>query len=463
MDYANINVILQKGIGTCNGRNGGNNHSKCSNSVDLINNAINNNININVPLLCKYISDLMDVTSYRGYRYGSYRDRCLIKNKDKIKVLFKNIFANYPTFFNEYYGVEVKIMDELLTYVDYDECYDSVDLPLPLKFDEKHPFFNAIIKRLSSDYNSGTNHIPNFVIKNTNMTPEVITRLCSCKNEMLANFLSGIIDKTDAKFDESIMSNACLSLPFTKQIIQSLVSRNIEITNKDIINVLTNCSAESIEFVFELASTQKQLVITKDHYVALLNSTTQKNDRNDTRYASLNNDGTVCKLNNDYEIYLKKLDDNYTVDKMSILLKYGFVLDKDDVLLSIRYKKEIPMIELFGVALDDNFLKLCQANNFYPKYNFKCISQELFELQSLCLVKNLPKIRAFLKKHNTVVPDSVCMENASSIIRNEKTLALLIGAGGIVTKKCLTNYMQIFRDPQMSLLLNDLFKNDVVK
>ena len=451
MDYKNINVILQRWNG-CDTH-----HSRCTNIFNAINEALENNININLKYLHSYIYKLLNDINRHYYRTN--HDACMIQNYEVIKKVMGNIL-NIPTFFS--YGVNdypdtKSIMRELLLFPTYDSCYDNVILPEPLKFNDNDQVFLACIERLNSNYYEN-NHIANFVIKNTNMTPNVIAQLCSCKNEMLSKFVAGILDKATDISDKDLLGIACTSLPFTKLIIQSLVSRNIKIKNEHINSVLSDGSAESIDFIIDLAKSQGEFVLTKEHYKILLTSQTLVNDEIDRRQTCVINK-IVHKLNSNYELHLKKCDNNYTTDKMMILIKHGFVPDREDIILSIEHKKEMPMIEKFNVQLDNDFLKLCQDNNFYPKYDFKCISPGLFELQSLCLNKNLPKIRAFLKKNNTIVPDNICMENACNIIRNEKTIDLLINAGGVINKKCLTNYLHIVRDPQMSLLVNNFMNN----
>lgn len=458
MDYRKINEILKGKILGC----GTSNHSRCSSYINLINEAFNNNIKVDVKYLCDYIEKLTDTATKQYYRISS--DTCMVQNSEKIKELLRNSFIHIPPFFD---AIKPSVMAELLSYPIYDSCYNEVNnLAEFLKFEESHPVFLKCVRRLSSSYHcDSNNYVANFLIKNTKITANTITELCSCRNEMLANFIAGVLDKTNETFDKDLLHIACSSLPFTKSIIQSLVFKNNKIQNNHINIVLEQGSADSIEFILDLAKSQGEVIITKEHYKTLINSRIPKNTDIDARH-TLMSKGIVQKLNTNYELYLHMWDDNYTIEKMMILINYGFVPDKEDILLSVSYKKEIPMIDKFmdkiGEKLDNDFLKLCQGNNFYPKYNFNCISSELLELQALCSKKNLANLRSFLKKHNTLVPDNVCMENACGIIRNDKAIALLINAGGIINQKCLSIYLGILNDPQMTLLFNNFINNITV-
>ena len=46
----------------------------------------------------------------------------------------------------------------------------------------------------------------------------------------------------------------------------------------------------------------------------------------------------------------------YTPEKMEILIKYGYKIDYDDLVFSIKNKKEIPMIDRFNINLDQKLL-----------------------------------------------------------------------------------------------------------
>jgi hypothetical protein len=315
---------------------------------------------------------------------------------------------------------------------------------------------NTFIKRVTSNYICDNDNLVNFVIKNTTMTKDIIKLLILCKNETMLNHIANIIDKSDDTYDGDFIFNTLIVLPYSKQIIFSLITKGLKLTDKHFCFVLENCSADSVEFIINLMNP----IITKHHFKQLVSSNTQKYIMKGRDEVIIYNDKT-CRLNNNYDLYSYKYESNYSKETMSILLNHGFVPDKNDILLSIKHKIEIPMIEKF-IDLDITFLGLCQENNFYPNYDFNCITSEMLELRKLCISKNLPKVRKFLKKHK-IIPDNVCMEYASKIKGNDKTLALLVNEGGIITPKCFEMYANTINDPQLIIMANNLVSNTIKK
>jgi hypothetical protein len=225
------------------------------------------------------------------------------------------------------------------------------------------------------------------------------------------------------------------------------------VTDDHISQIILYCSDDSIDFIFELTG----MKATKKHFNILLGAIKGQEILID-KYQTILVKKDIEMLNLLYTIYKDGNTQNYTPEKTEVLIKHGFVPDIIDINLSVLKGKEIYNIERFGIVLDEKFLKLCQENNFYPQYNFKCIDPNLYKLQELCLKKNLPQIKQFLKK-NKVVPDSVCLENASTVPNNKETIQLLVDAGGIITKSCVLEYAKITPDNQLRFLLSQYFKN----
>ncbi len=421
-------------------------HNYCNKMVDNIMMAMDNNSKINPTLLCNFIYGLF------GAINNNYSDptKCAIINETKIINLLNNIFEKIPDIFKMLCD-KIYMIKELLQHPNYDSCYNYLN-NIP-KLNSNTPSFGIFIRRITSRYGCENDDLINFIITNTIITEEILKKLIICKNNIMAKYISNIIDKSDYKFDNKDLSNACSVLPFSKPIIYALNSKGLELNNKHIHYVIENCSTDSIEFIFNIVNPK----ITKNHFSTLVMSSIEKY----TTYCSANtiiySNGNVYRLNNEYDTYGYEDQSNYSKEKMSIFLNRGFIPDKNDILLSVQYKVEIPMIEKF-VNLDETFLKLCIDNNFYPKYNFNCISPELLELRSLCVSKNLPKIRNLLNKHKTV-PDNICMEYASKVKGNDKALQLLINAGGIITPQCIKLYSSTINDAALNVMANSLIAN----
>ena len=446
MDYKNINNILQKSRRCSHENYAAKSPYTCDSTINSITLAITNNIPINLQLLTKYFGDL--------FTYYNSTNSCVVKNMENFKILINNIFATYPQIFSDFYDDNKQIFVNMLRYPIYDTCYEHLNTKMDIINLVDKPFLDVFVKRLTSNYTDNNDILANFIIRNVNMTKDIITKLSACKSELLANCMAGIIDKSNESFTDELLLNACSALPFTKQIVQSLVLRNVVITNEHIEHVIKHCSADSIEFIFNLANVQA----TKQHFKNLVTSDIYKNESVYSRQTIIYNK-VICTLDQNYDLYKKEYTSCYTIEKCLVLLNHGFVPEQDDIKLSIEKHVEIPMIEKFGVVFDETFLKLLQKNKFYPNYEFKCIAPELYELQRLCITRNLPKIRKHMKKYDKLVPDSVCMENASKVKSNGETIDLLINAGGIVTKECINSYSEIVNDHQLYSLLEGYFKN----
>ncbi len=446
MNYDQVNVILKQRRERCaHEAYNLNQPFICDKLIDLINGAITYGFKIEIPLLVKYCESL-----FNGYG-GSYT--CAVKNNEKIKMLINNIFSAYPEIFHIFCEANRQIIQSILKYPIFDTCYEKLNNKVDnLNINDKR-YLDTFIRRLTSNYTENNDILASFIIKNITLTPEILTRLSVCKSELMASYISGIIDKSNDTFPDELIINACSSLPYTKQIIQSLVLRNVPIAEAFIIKVIETCSDDSIEFILNITNKPA----TKQYFKKLVVNKLNIPDVAD-RYATIYNK-IVCRLNDRYDLYKINYTSNYTKDKCLILINHGFIPDQDDIKLSIEHHVEIPMIEKFGVVFDETFLKLLQKNQFYPDYNFKCISPELYQLQKLTITRNLPKIRKFLKTNNKLVPDEVCMVNASNVKSNSDTIQLLIDAGGIITKECLDRYSTMLNDHQMSTLLTGFLKN----
>lgn len=423
---------------------------QCDIISDVIIKALNNNYKLDKNKILTYIDKLFTNTYYRDIS-------CVIFNKEKIKTLMNNIFEFMPMIFLEMCGKNNKIFSNMLRFPFYDTCYEHLNKNINLNNNNTVQMFLSIITvRLSSNYIINNDLLANFIIKHVNMTINVIIKLVTCKSDVLSQYIANIIDKSNEDFSfDDIILKSCSALPYSKAIIQSLVFKNFPITNDHLTRVILHCnSADSIDFMFELSGIKP----TKIHYKHLLTATKEQEIDIDKRHTTIYKKVHVM-LNTSYTMYRTGNVPSYTPEKMEVLIKHGFIPDIEDIHLSITSNKEIYNIERFGIALDEKFLKLCQENNFYPNYNFKCVDQNLYKLQELCLKKNLPKIKQLFNK-NKIVPDNVCLENASKVPNNKGTLETLVNAGGIITKSCLISYADTIHDNQLTFLMQEYFKND---
>ncbi len=448
MDYKNINDILLKKIYCAHEERSGGipRVYQCDIIIDLINEAIKNNVDINYDRLSSFISNLFSVSYTRELK-------CVITNKEKIKDLMNNIFNVMPKFFVKLYADRSYILEYMLRFPYYDTCYDNLNDSKLNNEPNVNNLLNKITQRLSSNYIVNNDILANFVIKNIDMTNDVIQFLVKSKSDILAQHIANIIDKSSETYTDKVLYNACLALPYSKPIIQSLVLKNLKITNEHLRSVILLRPADSIDFIFEISNVKA----TKEHFGILGGATIPQTTIVDKRDAIIVKKELVM-LNRNYTIYKDGIEKSYSADKTEILIKHGFIPDEETINEAIQHNKEIYNVERFGIVLDEKFLKLCQTHSFYPKYDFKCIDSKLYGLQELCLTKNPPKIRQYLKK-NKVKPDDVCMKNASKVANNKEIIELLVNAGGIITKDTVLAYVKISQDPQLKYLMLKYFEN----
>jgi hypothetical protein len=373
---------------------------------------LKNSVNlISEDNVMNFYNYILNVSNKNAY-YTQYR--CLSKN---VGVFIKIL----PILFKHFSPPE-KLLFEMINERRFDICFKS--LLLNGKFDKFNSNFISTV--VNERFNSGhkvTNdsELIDVLIKNIDMTSENLYILCDNRDEELSFILSSIIDKFDGDVDENFLDISCKGLPFTKTIINSLLSRGLVLSDKHLKIACSECPYEGIEYVLNVG----RVPVQKEHFTALIKS-------KDT-LSYITNPNVV------YNVSRSKISkQGYTIEKMNLLFAYGYKPDYNDIKISIINKKEIPNIERFDIVLDKELLELCWDNDYYPPYNFNCIEQSMIKLQMLCNTKKLSEIKSLIKLNN-IVPDRKCMENASAFKRNKQIMDVLLANGGKITLKCIKN------------------------
>lgn len=442
---------------------------------NYINLAIENKQIINPVTLKKFLKKIFNFTPPRSRYYNSNSRLNIITNREKYIPTITNIFKTYPDICDEH------LIKNILHFPIYDDSIIHLNLNMATMI--------MITQRLSSNYNINNNTIlEKCIIKNidlNNFDHSIIKHLCKCKSDTIAIFVANIIDKIQLDNTTEVFNVVYNNLPYSKPIILSLINKGCIITNQHILDVIHIGDIESIKFIMEIANSQNKLTLSKEYFNVLMsgsktcNGNVNKCSILDTYILDDDND-IECMCSGDcecippyLELVVLQLDENYEYHTrvkyplydpkiLELFVEYGYVIDKDDVMLSIKHKHEIPNIESY-VTLDEEFLRLCHDHNFYPNYDFKCIPKELLELQKLCNIKRLPSVRAHIKKHK-IVPDSICMENACKIKNNDKIIQLLVDSGGVVTAKCFEEYGKAINDKSLNIMAKNLIdKTNIVK
>lgn len=441
VDYENkMKLILSKSC--IHKSNYGNITMVCKSACTEINNALSKNYKFSQIALQYFVEYITTPDS----NYYIYKFRlCILENPKMIvdtitKIIKSGTIPNVST------------MCTMIMYESFDECFvELVKNPNFAGFDNDFIKFSAI-NRFEHDCldkiaNSNNYNIVDALFNNCDIDKNYALFLNS-RNIAISERLSAIIYKVNGLTNE-LFKKACKSLPYTKLIVTSFLNIGFAMTN-DIFNVICNyCDEDSIKYIL----TETRIEPTKKHFKSILES---------YKYIPkkiFNNKSLTWKYRND-TIRYEKCNDKEIIEKIKILLKYGYVPDYDDIIYAAKNKIELPNIEKFNIKLDEKLLKVCWENEFYPNsYKFDSISNEMLELQKLCLTRQKAQIRQFMKKYN-VVPDNKCMENASKFKNNLQILEILINKGGKINYECIKNCAnQLKSNRTLMFLINEYEKN----
>jgi len=346
--------------------------------------------------------------------YYIHSNTCLNKNSIAIVPFIAELF--------ELYIPSPSDLSEIVKNPSYDVCFASL---------EKNPEFKGLDEELvqiiinnrlkySKDETNENLLLIDFIIKHMEKNIKNIANLCMCRNEYLSFILASIIDKFDGSIEEACLVNTCYALPYSKHTFHSLLGKGLQINDQHLNIVCANCDEKGIEFFLETS----RMPILRKHYQALVGSKIITKVEKKSMYSK-----------DEY-----KHITGYTFNKMEILIKYGYKPTYEDVLYAVPYKIEIPGIERFGIEADTKLLEECWKYDFYPSYNFKCITKQMIELEKLCNEKRIKPIRDTIK-NNQLVPDAKCMENACGAAKNNHQIFdFLRDAGGKVNLNCIKKH-----------------------
>lgn len=386
----------------------------CQTCCEIMSTAFDKGIILKNETIGKFLQSLTG--DQKGYYYIDYR--CIYRNSGCLSNTIYTLFLLHDvtaTYLKEYIDLFVV---ECISVQEYDMCFKILG-------DKKYNFtniFNTIIKRLQDFCDKWNDKdFCDTILNNIDKNTSVINELCGTRSTYMNVRMAQFIDKYDGIIDIENLYTACKVLPYSKELINVLVNKGLQLDSKCLEIVCSSCDVESIDYLL----VSGRIPIEKIHYQALIKS---------KKYKPVDND------NNRYKRYNKDDDEDeytgYTEEKMEILIKHGYNPDYDDVAFAIKYKKQIPNISRFNINLDKSLLELCWDYDFYPNYNFECIDLNMIELQKLCRGKSKNNIVKFIKQHN-IIPDRKCMENACSFKNNNSIITTLINSGGKLTYKCI--------------------------
>lgn len=321
----------------------------------------------------------------------------------------------------------------LLKYPAFDQCYTNI-----INNDE----YIKIIVRRKFKYSCFLKYenivLIDYVFQKCSMNSNSISILCKSRSYDVTKNLVTVIENFEGQLSNDCMNNACKSLPYTKQIISALEKKGLQIKSEHLAIVCKYCNIESIEYILQ----QTRLPIDHNHFVAVLNA--------ELPSAELPSYDFIKKV--------ARWVPKYEMEKMELLIKYGFVPTRNDIIYAIKLSKEIPNIDRFGIICDKEILELCWHYDFYPNYNFVDVTSEMISLQKLCLTEKKAEISKLIKEKK-IFPDDKCMENACKFKNNITTYKALENFGGVTTFNCVKNCAKEFRNNNFLIYLMNSFEN----
>lgn len=404
---------------------------KCDNMINLIEKYHNNKIKLSDKTAMAFMEFLFNKS------YPSIKN-CARENSGKLIPVISQLFT--------YYLPDIKILSSFFEIPEYDICYSYLETNP--KFNSKHAILSPILSRLRFSCNSEDNKLIDFLFRNINMDLNTIKSLVACRNNYLSLLLSGILDKFNEDIPKEILYIACEYLPYTKPIIESLKNRGLNI---DSVCLEMACKTPDLEGLKYILS--HNLTIQKNHFQNLILSRvfekfpTQPGAKKIYSY-----------WNNSPGEWLP----GYTPEKMELLIQSGYKITKDDLIYSIQNRKEIPNLDRFDLDLNQEILELCWLSDFYPNYNFTCISPKMVELQKLCREKKPSQIKKFFSE-NKLIPDNKTMENACGFRTNLPILNILIQQGGKINFSCLKKCAREMRENNFLIKLMEYYEADLNK
>lgn len=354
-------------------------------------------------------------------------DTCLDKNKDIFPILI---------LVNTVYNFTSDDLIKLVPYRENDDLIKSISMDNSKEKFQQGLVLRAINSRLVHSCDEVDNKllIDGLLDNFDDWDSDFLIYACKSRDSYFNQRIAGIIDKLDGEISKSHLHAASKHLPFTKATIRSIINRGVEPDSKCLEIACQFCDINSIQFLIETY----RVPVGREHFQALVKAEryllpVDWNYRYNRRYYYR---GTPDES--------RFIGGGYDMDKMELLIKYGYVPDREDLEFSIKNRVEIPDVSRFGLKGDKDLLKLCHEHDFYPRYDFDCISDQMLDLQDLCTRRSKSKINSHLNTHK-IVPDQKCMENACKFKNNSPTIDLLIKNGGKINTKCLINCASQFK------------------
>lgn len=417
----------------------------CSRACNYIKQRIEEGYKFSDEILSFFFKEL-----YTGKQESYYeREKCIYKDPQNISNTLSLIFNTHDLSsqkIQEHLDILIKFILKGTNY--YDHCV-KILANIGYDFSDKLELILESRFKESKDSSQDEKLVATVMemLDQIEIRPEALLQLCNCRHTALCNKTASIVDKYAGTLGEAHLEQACYVLPYSNQLVMSILSRKIKMTANCLNIVCQYAPAESLDLILSttrspVTKTQFQKVVDSMDWVGNYQSNYYYYRRNNSNY-----NGYAC--DNSQETVGPKIE---------ALIKHGYKPDYDDVIYAVNHKIEIPGIERFGIKLDKELLEKCWDHNFYPQgYKFECIDPKMIELQKLCNSRAKVQIAKLLKQHK-LTPDRKCMENSCNFANNQVVLDLLINNGGKLSYKCIRNCANQLKSNHMLIHIIDEYE-----
>lgn len=438
VDEATILTLLSQDCGHRNSYSYHADHASlpCVKACQLISQGVNSGQVFTNNLVNIFFKRVVEI-SYQSYYYRDYC--CISKIPDLIcNTISQLVSTTVPS---------DEALETIIKKPVLDKCFDSL-----VSTNQLFTMFsnNLIKKAIEYRFEHGCSDkeqspLADALLNHCDISTNLID-LVKCRDRSISAKIAPFIDKYEGNVQQEMLYNACKSLPYTKDIFRSLISRGLQFDDHAMDIVCEFCDLDSLRFVLD----ETRFVPKKRHFKKLATSKNYVgNDEYERRKYDWRWNGKT----------IERYDDGgFSTNKMELIITYGFKPDYEDVCFGAKNRVEIPNIARFDINPDKKLLEICWDNDFYPSYKFDCISQDMVELQKLCKTKQQKGITELITS-KSLVPDRKCMENACCFKNNGPILDKLEKYGGKYSIKCIENCAKDFKANDTLLRIIKKFKS----
>lgn len=326
---------------------------------------------------------------------------------------YRQVISNLLSFVDSLNQSMNKVIRQILNIPEFYPCL-SVLFKQP---ENKHligDLLHRIWDMLNYKFDPKYNLLVDIVLENILMEYNYFNILSCYQHEYLSMKLVKVIENSTIPFDQNTLSNACSGLPITIHTVMALLNKNMSLDNSCFCPVLL-CNEQDLETILALTN----FPINIDHFRLVL-------QKQFNRYNEHNR---------------KEQFEMSKRNKIELLITYGYIPCKADVMFAIQNKTEISNLHRFNISLDDDILQTCHESNYYPNYDFRQLSKEHYQLYQLASQENVAGLKRFHKTNPTIVPDRLCINNALKYTTNMNLLKCLTNIGGIIDFDCIKTYL----------------------